>query len=82
MSRADKGADIVGVNWGSSNFRAYRIGADGSAIDEYAAPAGVAALDRRGMAALMDALVERWPGHGSIYASGMIGSNIGWPEVP
>ncbi len=82
MSRGDDRAEIVGVNWGSSNFRAYRIAADGSAIDEYAAPAGVAALDRSGMAAQMDALVARWPGHGPIYASGMIGSNIGWTEVP
>lgn len=82
MSRDGEGTDIVGVNWGSSNFRAYRIAADGSALDEFAAPAGVALLDRTGMAAQMDALVARWPDHGPIYASGMIGSNIGWVEVP
>lgn len=81
MSHADE-TEIVGVNWGSSNFRAYRIAPDGTAIDEYAAPTGVAGLDREGMAAMIRELAARWPGHGSVYASGMIGSNIGWVEAP
>lgn len=79
MSRDDK--TFVGVNWGSTNFRAYLIGADGSAIDEHSAPAGVVNLDRTGMAATMDALAARWPNSGPVYASGMIGSNVGWKEV-
>jgi 2-dehydro-3-deoxygalactonokinase len=70
------------VNWGSTNFRALLIGAEGAAIDEYSAPAGVVALDRDGMAASMRDLVRRWPDSGPIYASGMIGSNVGWIEVP
>ncbi len=82
MSRGADVSDIVGVNWGSSNFRAYRIGEGGAAIDEYAQPAGVAGLDRDGMARMMDTLAARWPDHGVIYASGMIGSNIGWAEAP
>jgi 2-dehydro-3-deoxygalactonokinase len=73
---------FVGVNWGSTNFRAFLIGADGSAIDEYSAPSGVVALDRQGMAATMDMLATRWPNGGPVYASGMIGSNVGWTEVP
>jgi 2-dehydro-3-deoxygalactonokinase len=73
---------FVGVNWGSTNFRAYLIGADGSAIDEYSAPAGVVNLDRTGMAATMNALAARWPNSGPVYASGMIGSNVGWQNVP
>lgn len=80
MSRDDR--TFVGVNWGSTNFRAYLIGADGSAIDEYSAPSGVVNLDRNGMAATMDALAARWPNSGPVYASGMIGSNVGWQEVP
>jgi 2-dehydro-3-deoxygalactonokinase len=80
VSQGDK--TFVGVNWGSTNLRAYLIGADGSAIDEYSAPAGVVNLDRNGMAATMDALAARWPNSGPVYASGMIGSNVGWKEVP
>jgi 2-dehydro-3-deoxygalactonokinase len=82
--QVSRGADrtFVGVNWGSTNFRAYLISADGAALDDYSAPAGVVGLDRQGMAAAMDQLAARWPDRGPVYASGMIGSNVGWTEVP
>lgn len=73
---------FVGINWGSTSFRAYLIAADGSTIDEYVASAGIATLDRGGMAAIMRDLASRWSQHGPIYASGMIGSNVGWIEAP
>jgi 2-dehydro-3-deoxygalactonokinase len=82
VSRGDEGREIVGVNWGSSNFRAYYIAADGRLIDEFSAPAGVASLDRAGMAGMMAKFAGRWSGSARVYASGMIGSNIGWVEVP
>lgn len=81
MSPAGEGT-FIGVNWGSTNFRAYLIGTEGPALDEYSAPAGVVTLDRDGMAATMNALAARWPVNGAVYASGMIGSNVGWTEVP
>ena len=73
---------FIGVNWGSSNFRAYRIADDGCLIDRFAEPAGIASLDRTGMAAQIAKLAARWPDGGPIYASGMVGSNVGWIEVP
>lgn len=82
MSPDAREGEIVGVNWGSSNFRAYRIAADGSLLEEYSEAAGVTSLDREGMAAMLRKLAARWPMHGPVYASGMIGSNIGWMEVP
>lgn len=82
MSRAADPGAFVGVNWGSTNFRAYLIDASGAVIDEYAAPAGVVGLDRNAMASRMNQLVAHWPGRGPIYASGMIGSNVGWMQVP
>lgn len=81
MSRAAE-QDIVGINWGSAQFRAFRIAADGLLIDDHAAPSGVAGLDRAGMASMVRGLAERWPDHGPVYASGMIGSNIGWAQAP
>lgn len=75
-------ADIVGINWGSSNFRAYRIASDGTAVDEYDAPHGIAALDRQGMEGMIADLAAHWPDTGRWIASGMIGSNIGWVSVP
>lgn len=84
MSRGDnsKPQQFAGVNWGSSNFRAYLIGACGQLLDEFSRPAGVSGLKRDEMESIMNALAERWPGTQMIYASGMIGSNIGWLEVP
>jgi 2-dehydro-3-deoxygalactonokinase len=73
---------IIGINWGSSNFRAYLIAGDGGALDEVSAPKGVIGLDRGGMAQMVADIVVRWPGHAAIYASGMIGSNVGWVETP
>jgi 2-dehydro-3-deoxygalactonokinase len=82
VSRGDDGARMIGINWGSSNFRAWRIDDDGRVTGEHSAPAGVAGLDRRGMAAMINSLVERWPNSGPIHVCGMIGSNVGWTEVP
>jgi 2-dehydro-3-deoxygalactonokinase len=82
VSRGAEAGTFVGVNWGSTNFRAFLIGADGMAIDAYAVPAGVVGLDRDAMASTMNELAARWPDRGPVYASGMIGSNVGWTEVP
>ena len=82
MSRDARQDEIIGINWGSSNFRAYRIGTDGGLIDEYSVPAGIATLDRAGMAAMMQKVAARLPTDIPVYASGMIGSTIGWVEVP
>jgi 2-dehydro-3-deoxygalactonokinase len=75
-------SDFIGVNWGSSNFRAYRISEDGRLIDRLAEPAGIAMLDRAGMVRQIAKLRDRWPDCATIYASGMVGSNVGWTEVP
>lgn len=72
---------MVGINWGSSNFRAWRIGADGAVLDRVTMPRGVASLDRDGMRTCIDELAARWGPLGTCWASGMIGSNIGWADA-
>jgi 2-dehydro-3-deoxygalactonokinase len=76
------GRDFIAINWGSSNFRAYLFDATGVLRDAFAEPAGIGLLDRDGMAAQIERLVQRWPGAQPIYACGMVGSNVGWEEVP
>lgn len=73
---------IIGLNWGSTNFRAWLIGEGATALDEVVEPAGVVGLGRDGMVKLIEHIRERWPQHLPVYASGMIGSNIGWTSVP
>jgi len=74
--------EIVGINWGSTNFRAWLMTPDGVVRDEFSRPAGVAKLDRAGMEDLMRELDQRWPARGAVYAAGMVGSNVGWQEAP
>jgi 2-dehydro-3-deoxygalactonokinase len=82
VSHAVDGArPMVGINWGSSNFRAWRIGADGAILDHVAMPKGVASLDRAGMEACIADLAARWGAFGACWASGMIGSAIGWADA-
>lgn len=73
--------NIIGINWGSSNLRAYLIGADGQMLDSHEAPAGVTTLDRGGMAAAANDIRTRWPKAAFAYAAGMIGSNVGWVDA-
>ncbi|MEG2803275.1 2-dehydro-3-deoxygalactonokinase [Stenotrophomonas sp.] len=72
---------IIGINWGSSNFRAFRIGLDGTVSGRIEQPRGIAGLERAQMQALLEEVVAQWPHAARIYASGMIGSNIGWRDA-
>lgn len=72
---------FVGINWGSSNFRAYLIDHSGAIVDAMEAPAGIAGIDRDGMVRQIIAVAGRWPGVERVYACGMIGSNIGWLDA-
>lgn len=80
MSAAHDGY-IIGINWGSSNFRAYRIASDGTVTGTIEQPRGIAGLERAQMQALLEEVVAQWPHASRIYASGMIGSNIGWSDA-
>jgi 2-dehydro-3-deoxygalactonokinase len=73
--------DFIAINWGSSNFRAFLLTADGSVRDAFAEPAGIASLDRAGMEAQIERLLARWPDADEVYACGMVGSNVGWDDA-
>ncbi|MFE0500101.1 2-dehydro-3-deoxygalactonokinase [Lysobacter soli] len=72
---------IVGINWGSSNFRAHLIAPDGTVTDSLEAAAGVASLPRDGMVDVAERVRARWPDATRVYAAGMIGSNVGWTDA-
>lgn len=72
---------IVGINWGSSNFRAYLVAADGRVADALESSAGIATLSRDGMVEAANQVRDRWPGARAVYAAGMVGSNIGWTDA-
>jgi 2-dehydro-3-deoxygalactonokinase len=75
-------ASIVGINWGSSAFRAYLLSKDGVVHDEHISKNGISGLDRDGIERALHDAIGGWSNIEGIYASGMIGSNIGWIEAP
>ncbi len=74
---------MIGVDWGTSSFRAYRLRGR-EVLDRLALPLGILGVpDGRFESALQDA-VGPWIADGErrILLSGMIGSRQGWVEAP
>lgn len=76
---------IISIDWGSTNFRAYRLAEDGTVLDRRALPKGIlTVLDRDYESVLRDAIGD-WLAdtpEAPILLSGMVGGRGGWVEVP
>lgn len=77
-------AKLIGIDWGSSNFRAYLIGSDATIIDKKYAPCGMLKLKRHEYAPTLNKQIKDWlqqhPGI-DIVMTGMVGSRQGWEET-
>lgn len=75
---------LIGIDWGSTSFRAYRIAADGTVIDMVEAAEGITNPPPEGFEHTFDNRVGPWlrdhPGL-PVVASGMITSRNGWFET-
>jgi 2-dehydro-3-deoxygalactonokinase len=76
---------LIGIDWGTTSFRAYRLGADGGVIDGRSAPYGILKVPVGEFERVFEREVGPWlvdrpdlP----VIASGMITSRQGWVEVP
>lgn len=73
------------VDWGTTNFRAWLVDADGNAIERCEVLAGIMQVPADGFAKALDAHVGKWraayPGL-PVLMSGMVGSKQGWAEAP
>ncbi|MCR9174771.1 MAG: 2-dehydro-3-deoxygalactonokinase [Alphaproteobacteria bacterium] len=77
--------DAIGVDWGTSSFRAYRLAADGAVLEARSAAAGILAVDDGDFEGALEHLIGDWlDAHVSapVVLSGMIGSRNGWVEAP
>lgn len=76
---------LIGLDWGTSHFRAGLIAADGSLLDERASDDGLAAVKDGAFEPVLDAEIKAWetahPGL-PLIASGMVTSRQGWVETP
>jgi 2-dehydro-3-deoxygalactonokinase len=81
MSASDR--RILGIDWGTSNRRAYLVGADGACIDSRADDQGILATRPGFGPSLAALLADMRIGSGvPVVASGMVGSAQGWKETP
>ena len=71
---------MIAVDWGTSSFRAYRLGAGGAVLEQRSAAAGLLSCQGR----FEPMLVQQLAGWSDelILMAGMIGSRNGWREVP
>ncbi len=73
------------VDWGTTNFRAWLVAADGAVLDSRDAARGIMQVPEGGFPAALDQQVGDWrsayPGL-PVLMSGMVGSRQGWAEAP
>jgi 2-dehydro-3-deoxygalactonokinase len=74
-------AGFIGVDWGTTNRRAYLVDPTGRVLDTFEDGCGVLAVPAGGFEAEVRRIVERL-GDKPMLLAGMVGSNRGWRDVP
>jgi 2-dehydro-3-deoxygalactonokinase len=74
---------VIAVDWGTSNFRAFRLSPDGSILARRSSPQGILQVEGGRFAEALRAEVGEWlvEGEDRILLCGMIGSRQGWKET-
>ena len=73
----------IAVDWGTSNLRAWAMGADGRVLAEASSDDGMGKLSREGFEPALLRLIGPWlDGRPPVVACGMVGSRQGWCEAP
>ncbi len=77
-------APWVGIDWGTSNIRAYRMAADNSLIDSCSKKIHISDCAQAGFESILNELLAPWqlPAHTPTLMCGMAGSKMGWVEAP
>ncbi|MBL9047268.1 MAG: 2-dehydro-3-deoxygalactonokinase [Tabrizicola sp.] len=74
----------IAVDWGTTNLRAWAMGAGGRVLAEAQSDDGMSKLSRDGFEPALLRLISPWLGAGRtpVVACGMVGSRQGWCEAP
>jgi 2-dehydro-3-deoxygalactonokinase len=72
---------LVGIDWGGSNLRAFRFGAEGALSETRASPLGVSRLDGRSFEDALESVIGDWL-PAEILVCGMAGTRGAWREAP
>ncbi len=80
---ADQRGALIGIDWGTTALRAWKIAADGAVLDARRADLGILRVPGGDFAAAFAQVVGDWHELGlPTLMSGMIGSRQGWVEAP
>jgi 2-dehydro-3-deoxygalactonokinase len=73
---------MIGIDWGTSSLRAFRLAADGTVRERRQAPRGILSVTDGAFAAVIEEIAGDWlhDGEDRVLLSGMIGSRQGWRE--
>jgi 2-dehydro-3-deoxygalactonokinase len=77
---------MIGIDWGTTNLRAYRFDAGGQVVERRDSAQGIARITGGAFETALLALIRDWLTAGgsapSVVLSGMVGSRQGWLEAP
>ena len=75
---------MIGVDWGTSSFRAFRLDAEGQVFGRRSAPRGILTVEDGRFAEELLRQTGDWIADGEtrVLMAGMIGSRQGWREAP
>jgi 2-dehydro-3-deoxygalactonokinase len=73
---------FIALDWGTTSFRAYLIGADEALQDQIGSPDGILAVKENTFEAVLESHINSWDQSLPVVASGMITSRQGWVELP
>ncbi|MDB5763022.1 MAG: 2-dehydro-3-deoxygalactonokinase, partial [Herminiimonas sp.] len=78
----EPGVPLLGIDWGTTNRRAYVLDARGNLIRRHDDELGILAVAGNFEKALADLLSQLELKRANVVMSGMVGSRNGWREVP
>ncbi len=75
---------MIGLDWGTTSLRAYRLGPDGTVLTRRETPRGILSIEPGGFPAAVHAVAGDWLEAGArrVLICGMAGSRQGWQEAP
>ncbi len=85
MQPASDRTALIGLDWGTSSLRAYRLDDHGRVLERIASDGGILAVTDGDFAAALRHQIGNWlagPDTPPVLACGMIGSRQGWHEAP
>jgi 2-dehydro-3-deoxygalactonokinase len=75
---------MIGIDWGTTSFRAYRLAPGGAILGRRESEGGILTVPAGGFPAALAAAIGPWLAEGEalVLLCGMVGSRQGWQEAP